>query len=193
MSFWTKLKPDFFADSIYQIDGAWLASRNISALIIDVDNTIMARDARLPGQALRAWTSGLKTADIEMLAVSNNWTERVKKIAEALDLPLIAPAAKPFGPVFKRAIAKLGRSAEATAIVGDQLFTDILGGNRAGIRTIMVAPVSDVDMLHTKVFRVFEKALLKRLSGRVLVDGHWQDVAKPGGRREAGGGSGGGH
>ena len=175
-TFWDNFKPDFFADSVYDIDRGWLATRNISAVIVDVDNTIMARYARAPDSKLRNWVEDLQGSGIKLLAVSNNWTERVRQIAAHLELPLLAPAAKPLGPAFKNAIAQMGVKAQATVIIGDQLFTDILGGNRAGIWTVLVAPISDIDLIHTKMLRVFERVLLKRLSGRSLVNGSWQET-----------------
>lgn len=176
--FLANLRPDYFVDSIYDIDGRWLADKNIKAVIIDVDNTIMARGERLPDGKLRLWISGLRAAGIKLLIVSNNWTDRVKQIAGHLDLPLLAPAAKPLGPAYKIAIGRLGAATAATAIIGDQLFTDVLGGNRVGIKTVLVAPISEVDLVHTKALRVFERFLLKRLSGRLLVEGHWQKTAR---------------
>lgn len=174
--FLANFKPDYFVDSVYEIDGQWLAGKNIHAVILDVDNTIMARGERLPDDRLRIWVSGLQEFGIKLLVVSNNWTDRVKQIAAHLELPLLAPAAKPFGPAYKIAINRLGFPAAATAIIGDQLFTDVLGGNRVGIRTVLVAPISEVDLIHTKGLRVLERVLLKRLSGQRLVEGRWQNI-----------------
>lgn len=174
MSFMAKLKPEFFIDSIYDIDGSWLTSKGIEALIIDVDNTVMARDERLPDDKLCEWISDLKDAGLKLLIISNNWSDRVKEVAFALGLSYLAPAVKPFKPAYKAATSQLGVAVSKTAIIGDQVFTDILGGNRAGMRTILVAPVSDVDLVHTKMLRVLERVLLKRLSGQLLVDRHWQ-------------------
>lgn len=175
-TFWDNFKPDFFADSVYDIDSRWLAARGITAVIVDVDNTIMARNERDPDSKLRNWVADLQASGTKLLAVSNNWGDRVRQIAAHLELPLLAPAAKPLGPAFKNAIAQMGVAAAATVIIGDQLFTDILGGNRAGIGTVLVAPISEVDLVHTKMLRVFERVLLKRLSGRSLIDGSWQEI-----------------
>jgi len=172
--FLNNLKPDFFINSIYDIDAHWLAYRNIRALIIDVDNTIMARNDGSPGCKLKNWVTHLRDSGIELLMVSNNWTERVRRIADDLNLRLLAPAGKPLGQAFKRAIAVFEAKIEETAILGDQLFTDILGGNRAGILTVIVPPTGEVELIHTRFLRVFEKALLHRLSGKILVDGKWR-------------------
>jgi len=178
ISFCDKFRPDYFIDTIYDIDARWLADQGISALIIDVDNTIMARYERQPHHKLRQWVKELLDSGVRAVAVSNNWTERVRKIAEELEVSLLAPAGKPLRPAFKRAIAQLGSSPDCTAILGDQLFTDILGGNRAGIRTVMVAPVSEIDLIHTKALRVFERIILNRLCDRRLVNGSWQSSSQ---------------
>ncbi|KKK94960.1 hypothetical protein LCGC14_2677590, partial [marine sediment metagenome] len=126
----SSLRPDFFADSIYEIDNKWLERNKIRALIVDVDNTILSRDAVAPHAKLLEWVVNLRKSGIKLIVVSNNWTARVRKIAEELGLPLLAPAGKPLGFVFRRAIEMLGSDRSETAIIGDQLFTDVLGGRR---------------------------------------------------------------
>ncbi len=166
-------RPDLFVDSVFQIDGDWLRQHGLRGLLVDVDNTIMPRDETIPGPKLREWVTDLRLAGFPLLVVSNNWSARVKTIAGELDLELIAPAGKPFRAAFGRGVDALGLSADEVAIVGDQLFTDILGGNRAGLKTVLVPPLGDVDLIHTKVLRVLEKVLLRRLAGQVLRDGRW--------------------
>ncbi|MCK4267487.1 MAG: YqeG family HAD IIIA-type phosphatase [Actinomycetia bacterium] len=171
-----RLRPDYFINSVYDIDAGWLKNKGIHSLIVDVDNTIVARDVTMPDALLREWVVNLQNSGIELVIVSNNWSARVKQIAKELDLQLLAPAAKPLGAAFKRAIVMLGSNRGETAIIGDQLFTDVLGGNGAGIKTILSVPVGAVDLIHTKMLRVLEKFFLKRLSKKVLVDRKWQDV-----------------
>jgi hypothetical protein len=174
--FWHYLRPDYFANSFYEIDADWLISKGLKGLMIDVDNTIMARDAHMPGPELRCWIEALREAGMPLLVVSNNWSNRVKTIAEELGLELIAPAGKPLSPAFVRALDQLDLSAEEAAIVGDQLFTDVLGGNRAGLTTIVVPPLGEVDLIHTRVLRIFEKFIFRRLSRRVLHEGRWREA-----------------
>jgi uncharacterized protein len=174
---WKNLRPDCFVDAIYRIDGDWLAARNIRGLILDIDNTLLARDAREPHERLRAWVASIQQSGVKMLILSNNWSGRVKDIARDLRLPLLAPAAKPLAPGFKRAMAHLGVAPAETAVVGDQLFTDILGGNRAGVLTILVTPVSDVDLVHTKMLRVVERLLLSRFGDAALAEARRRERA----------------
>lgn len=169
-------RPDFFANTIYDIDPEWLRDKGIKGLIIDVDNTIMPRDSAVPGSELRSWIGGLREREISLVAVSNNWSARVKAITKELGLELIAPAVKPFSAAFVQALKKMNLQPEETAIVGDQLFTDILGGNWTGLATIMVPPLGEVELIHTRVLRILEKIILRRLAGQVLRDGQWRTI-----------------
>lgn len=173
VGFWSNFRPDYFANSVYEVDVDWLSARGLRGLIVDVDNTIMVRGATVPGAELKNWVKALIQADVPLLVVSNNWSARIKAIAQELDLPVIAPAGKPLGPAFARALRELNLPADQTAIIGDQVFTDILGGNRAGLASILVPPLGEIDLAHTKILRIFEKVLLRRLAGRVLRDGRW--------------------
>ncbi len=174
--FWSAFRPDHFADSVFDIDLDWLRQRGLRGLLVDVDNTLMPRNETIPGVRVRAWISALRRADVPLLVISNNWSSRVKTIASELDLEVIAPAGKPFRPAFIKGLDLLGLPADETAIVGDQVFTDILGGNRAGLASVLVPPLGTVDLVHTKVLRVLERALLRRLAGQVLRDGRWSAI-----------------
>ncbi len=174
--FWSAFRPDHFADSVFDIGTDWLRERRLRGLLVDVDNTLMPRNETIPGTRVREWVFALRRADIPLLVISNNWGSRVKTIARELDLEVIAPAGKPFKPAYAKGLDLLGLPAAETAIVGDQVFTDILGGNRAGLASVLVPPLGTVDLVHTKALRVLERALLRRLSGQVLRDGRWSAI-----------------
>lgn len=171
--FWSAFRPAYFVDSVYDIDPEWLRKRRLRALLVDVDNTIMPRNQSAPGTQLKDWAGSLREADVSLLVISNNWSSRIKVIARELDLEVIAPAGKPFRAAFTKGLDMLGVPAAETAIVGDQVFTDVLGGNRAGLASVLVPPLGAVDLVHTKVLRVLERVLLRRLAGQVLRDGRW--------------------
>ena len=174
--FWSAFRPDYFADSVFDIDTDWLRERCVRGLLVDVDNTLMPRNETIPGTPLREWVSSLRRSNISLLVISNNWSSRVKTIARELDLEVIAPAGKPFGPAYSKGLDLLDLPASETAIVGDQVFTDILGGNRAGLASVLVPPLGTVDLVHTKALRVLERVLLRRLTGQVLRDGRWSEI-----------------
>lgn len=133
---------DFLADDIYQITGAALKRRGIRLLLADLDNTLAPYGVPLPDERLRAWRDDLTAHGVTLFILSNNRHEsRPRIFSEGLDVPYIGHAGKPKTPSFFRAMEQIGAARAETAIVGDQIFTDVLGGNRAGVATILVKPI----------------------------------------------------
>ena len=132
----------FTAHDIYELTGAALAGRGFTLLLADLDNTLVPYGVPLPDERLRAWRDDLAAHGVTLFVLSNNRHEsRPRIFSDALDIPYIGHAGKPKTPSFYRAMERLGVSKEQTAIVGDQIFTDVLGGNRAGVSTILVEPI----------------------------------------------------
>lgn len=132
----------FTARDIYELTGAALAARGLTLLLADLDNTLVPYGVPLPDERLRAWRDDLAAHGVTLFVLSNNRHEsRPRIFSEALEIPYIGHAGKPKTPSFYRAMERLGASKEQTAIVGDQIFTDVLGGNRAGVSTILVEPI----------------------------------------------------
>lgn len=157
-----KLFPDSRFESIYDIDLKALESYGIKALILDLDNTIVARDSSIATEELKQWLTHIKEQGFKACIVSNNWKQRVSGIAKQVDLPLVARAVKPRTVAFTRAMDVLGTSREETAVIGDQIFTDILGGNLTGLRTILVVPLSNSEPMVTKFLRHLERRVIAR-------------------------------
>ena len=127
---------------IYQITGAALKGRGIKLLLADLDNTLVPYGVPLPDEKLKAWRDDLAALGVTLFILSNNRHEsRPRIFAEGLDVPYIGHAGKPKTPSFYKAMEQMGVTREQTAIVGDQIFTDVLGGNRAGVSTILVEPI----------------------------------------------------
>jgi len=97
-----------------------------------------------------------------MCFVSNNTDLRVKEIADRVNIPFIARAKKPRRRSFRKAMALMDTKPEHTAVVGDQIFTDILGGNRLGLFTVLVSPISRKEFIGTRLVRILEKIILER-------------------------------
>ena len=124
----------FTAHDIYRVTGAFLERRGFRLLLADLDNTLAPYGAPLPDEKLKAWRDDLSAHGVTLFI-------RPRIFAEGLGVPYIGHAGKPKTPSFYRAMEQAGVTKEQTAIVGDQIFTDILGGNRAGVSTILVRPI----------------------------------------------------
>lgn len=132
----------FVAHDIYQISGEALARRGVRLLLADLDNTLAAYGVPLPSERLKAWRDDLAVHGVTLFILSNSRKkERADIFARELGVPYIKRAGKPGTPSFIRAMEQMGVTRAQTAIVGDQIFTDVLGGNRAGVTTILVEPI----------------------------------------------------
>ena len=154
------LKPDQYLTSVHRIDLAALRAKGISAILVDLDNTLLPRTTNEVPDDLRAWAHSLHDAGFRVCLVSNNWHERVQSVATELGFSIVAKAVKPLPFAFSKALRIVGAKPRETAMVGDQLFTDVLGGRLMGMTTIMVEPLSETDLPHTLMLRRLEKVIL---------------------------------
>lgn len=164
------LTPNLYVKSIYDIDLAKLSDRGIRAIITDLDNTLVAWDVPLPGTKLEQWFEQVKQHGFSVFIVSNNSPERVDKFAQALNVPAISKAVKPRRGAFRTALETLHVAPQEAAVVGDQIFTDVLGGNRLGLFTILVMPLSNKEFFATKFARTLEIMILRRLKVQGFTD-----------------------
>jgi len=154
------LRPDRYFSDVRAIDLDSLAADGVEGLVLDLDNTVLPRDTSEVPDSARAWVASLGARGFKVCFVSNNWHERVHAVAADLGAPIIAKALKPLPFAFRRAMRILGLPPRACAVVGDQLFTDVLGGGLIGAMTILVRPLSRSDLPHTLVLRLVEARLL---------------------------------
>ncbi|MEG0036100.1 MAG: YqeG family HAD IIIA-type phosphatase [Oscillospiraceae bacterium] len=134
--------PDIALKTIYDLKPALLAEMDISLLFMDLDNTIATYSSKRPSVKLRNWTDSLKKAGIEPFILSNNRWRRPGIFANSLSIEHISAAGKPKTEKLLRVLSAKGIAPENAAIIGDQIFADVLCGLRAGITTISVRPVS---------------------------------------------------
>ena len=120
--------------------------------------------------AFIAWLKGVQAKGFSVYIVSNNSRDRVQKFARAFGVPAISKAVKPRRGAFRTACEAMGVKPQEAAIVGDQVFTDVLGGNRLGVYTILVAPVSGKEFVGTKFMRMLERVVLRKLKMLGLTD-----------------------
>ncbi len=154
------LTPDRYYTSVSAVDLDDLRRIGVTALLVDLDNTLLARGTREMTQQLLDWTLHARAEGFSLCIVSNNWHERVKTVAEALGIPLVARAIKPLPFAFKRAMRLLGVTPAQSAVVGDQVFTDVLGGNAIGATTVLVDPLARTDLPHTLLLRLIEARIM---------------------------------
>lgn len=154
------LNPDFYVQSVFGMDLDSLTARGVDTLLVDLDNTLLARNSGEITDEAREWVARAKAAGFRICLVSNNWHGRVSGVAGELGLALVAKAVKPLPFAFLLALRALGSDRRRAATIGDQLFTDVLGGKLLGMTTVMVIPLSSSDLPHTLVLRRLERIAL---------------------------------
>lgn len=155
------LKPRAQLHSVTEITPEWLRKRGLRAVLLDLDNTLVPYKTygEVPAE-VREWLETLKQAGIPVMLVSNATPRRVRYWCEKLGVPGFGPAGKPwFG--FRKAQRRLSLPAHQVAVVGDQLFTDVLGGNLVGMYTVLVPPLAPKELGYTRLVRKLERWVLK--------------------------------
>lgn len=153
--------PDLYVRSVYELPVEALKARGIRGLVFDIDNTVAPFDVAEPEEELVALFAFLREQGFRLCILSNNNQKRVQMFNRNLKTLAVYKAGKPGIKKLKQALGKLNLLAENTAIVGDQVFTDMWCGHKAGLYCIMTAPVCERDQLVTKVKRGLEKMVLK--------------------------------
>jgi HAD superfamily phosphatase (TIGR01668 family) len=160
------LAPDEVAARVSEVDLDALAERGIEGLLLDVDNTLVGWGSLDMSEATVQWLARAK-ARFNLCLLSNSVRgKRMRRLAEQLDIPAIAVwglGRKPFPGGVTAALALTGTSPERTALIGDQLLTDIAAGNRSGLHTIWVEKISSTEFIGTRFNRIIESYFARRL------------------------------
>ena len=135
------LKPNIKLDGITDISVSLLKKYNINALLLDVDNTMSTHHGMVLTDGLMEWIDTMQKNGIKLRVLSNSKEQRVKPFAEKIGLPFTSMGCKPLPGGFLRGVKALGEKRKNVAIVGDQIFTDILGGNAVGLKSILLTPI----------------------------------------------------
>ncbi len=159
-----KLIPKEMVESIYEIDLDRLWTEGKRGIITDLDNTLVGATDPLATPELVAWLNNVRERGWKVVIVSNNKQTRVSTFANPLNVSFVHGARKPSPKAFLRAMQVLQTETSETVVVGDQMLTDVLGGNRLGLYTVLVKPVSLTgEGIFTRVNRRLEKAAVARL------------------------------
>jgi uncharacterized protein len=161
--------PDLYVKSIFDIDLDKLQQRGMKGIVTDLDNTLVEWNAPDATPKLINWLNEVRKRGFKVCIVSNNAATRVEHFAKPLGLPAIYGAKKPRREAFERALKLIETNQHDTVMLGDQIFTDIAGGNRMGMFTILVAPISKQEWIGTRLNRSLEYILLTYLRKRGMI------------------------
>jgi len=157
-----KLCPKVQADSVLGLDLTELKEAGIRGIIFDLDNTLVEWKQDQLNPEVIELVNKFKNDGFQLCILSNALEQRVETVARLLDIPFVSRAVKPRKSPFKKAMEIMGTVPVNTAVVGDQLFTDILGGNRMELYTIWTPPLSANEFISTRAVRKLERLVIKR-------------------------------
>lgn len=158
------LCPDRYCEKgVTEIRPDELRRLGIEAVLLDLDNTLVGWQRHDVSDEVLEWLDTLRQSGMGLYLVSNTrFGRRLEALSRQLGIPFVRRAWKPRRRGFVAAMDALGVGPEKTAMVGDQMFTDVLGGNRLGLYTMMVRPMARREFIGTKISRAFERLLLRR-------------------------------
>lgn len=153
-------KPTYVFDKVTDITIKFLKKKHIKGIVLDVDNTLTTHNNPVPPKSSMDWLESVKRSGIKLIIVSNNKPPRVVPFARTLELDYVANGRKPLTYGINQAVSRLGFEKRYVAAIGDQIFTDIIGANLAGIRSCFVFPIEPETSLPFRLKRSLEKPLL---------------------------------
>ncbi len=158
-----RLAPGKRIDTVFSLDLEELRKLGIRGIIFDIDNTLESHRTALPGEKIRTFLSCVQSSGFSVCLISNGKKERVNRFNQPLGLPAIGKAQKPRKKNLRRAMQFLNTLPKETAMVGDQIFTDVYGGNRMGFYTVLVRPIEQIENKFFYIKRFFERLILKKI------------------------------
>ena len=171
------LRPKVYVNSVYDIDLKKLKKlKKIKGIIVDLDNTLVAWGKKEVSQKIIDWVKEAKKLGLKICIVSNTNSKRVAELAKIFDIPYHSKYFKPFSIAFNNGLKILDTKKSETMVIGDQIFTDILGGNRLKLLTILVTPIVKKDSIGTFLHRNLEKIFISFWLRRGIIkkeDGDW--------------------
>lgn len=153
--------PDIMFDTVFEISPEELVSRGIRAVVLDIDNTLVTYGVAEPTDEVIAWIDTLKAAGLHVAIASNNHEPRVALFNKKLGVFTTWESKKPFARSVKAACAHFDVKAEETAVIGDQIFTDVWCARNAGALAILVKPIPYPENLFFKCKRVLERPFIR--------------------------------
>ena len=137
------LLPSVIVEAVTDLTPELLQGRNIRLLMLDFDNTIVPYTTNVPTEKMENWIRAMLQSEIQLCVVSNSKRDRVKIFCEAYGMDCITHAKKPFSKGIRQCLSKYGIPAAESALVGDQIYTDTLGANGCGVKSILVKAIDN--------------------------------------------------
>ena len=154
--------PDLFFKTFGEVTAEFLTASGFSAVISDIDNTLVPYEIHSPTEEVKEWLASLEAAGIKVAFVSNNHEDRVAEFNRELCLPAYWDVKKPSAKYLRKAMEELGSNTENTLFLGDQLLTDAWAAHKAGLKAAVVPPIRDKKNLFFKTKRLIEKPYMKK-------------------------------
>ena len=155
------LRPKVYVNTVYNIDLKKLKkTKKIKGIIVDLDNTLVAWGEKDVSQRIIDWVKEAKRLGFKICIVSNTNSKRVAEFAKIFNIPYHSKYFKPFSIAFNNGLKILDTKKSETVVIGDQIFTDIWGGNKLKLLTILVTPIAKKDSIGTFLHRNIEKILI---------------------------------
>lgn len=151
-----------YVDTLLDVPLEELAAAGLRAFIFDLDNTITEWNSQALRTEVEEWFQTIREMGFKACILSNNGEKRILQVSQRLGIPFIHRARKPMRRSFLQAVDLMGMKPSEVAVIGDQIFTDVLGGNRAGLYTILVKPLARREFYGTKISRAMEFFVLRR-------------------------------
>jgi len=171
------LKPKIYVNSVYNIDLKKLKkTKKMKGIIVDLDNTLVAWGQKEISQKTIDWVKEAKRLGFKICIVSNTNSRRVAEFAKIFNIPYHSKYFKPFSIAFNNGLKILDTKKSETVVIGDQIFTDIWGGNRLKLLTILVVPIVKKDSIGTFLHRNLEKIFISFWLRRGIIKkevGNW--------------------
>lgn len=168
--------PFAYAKNIFEIEPAFYEKNHIKVVMSDLDNTLDSVKTLYPSQRVKDLKNTYDSLGIKFLIASNNTSKRVHIYAGALGIRAVCLLFKPFSHRFKKFLRSEGIKPEEVLLAGDQILTDVACGNAAGVKTLLLEPLTDYDPPWTKVNRFFEKGTRKALLTKGLAK-NWRELS----------------
>lgn len=157
------VRPTSFAPRVHDISLDALEADGLRGIIVDLDNTLVGYRHAAPDEEVAQWVHAAVARGFRVVVVTNNATPWAHEVASDLGVPCIARAGKPSPRGFLKALESLGTDKHATVVVGDQVFTDVLGAKLFGMKVILTEPIVTREQWWMRLLRFFERIVLYRM------------------------------